>query len=458
MGLGHIKALFEPRSIAVVGASREPWKTGHIILKNIVEAGFKGKIYPINPKATEILGLTVYPSVSKVPDDIDMMVIVVPARIVPRIMEEAGEKGVKAAVIISGGFAETGPEGAKLQEEVVKIARKYGIRFVGPNCQGVNNPHNGLCASWPLIKKAGPLAIISQSGTVAATFEIWAEREGIGISKMVALGNRADITEVDILEYLGEDPNTKAIGMYIESVSHGKRFLEVAQEVTKRKPIIVLKSGRTAAGARAVASHTGSLAGEYRIYLAAFKKAGVIPVDSIEELYDVTKGLALLPKPKGNRVLIITSSGGSGIISTDYSELLGLKVTSLASETAEELRKVLPSYCIVRNPLDLTGDATAERYSVTLERVIKDPNVDIVLTIFGDPIPNANNVVEKYYNKGKTIVPVYLGGGDVEEKEKALMHSKGIPVFPTPERGVKVVRALYEYTLHIEKVRRRSLS
>jgi len=452
LSLETLKALFEPNSVAVIGASREPWKTGHIVFKNILEAGYRGKLYPINPKADEILGIKAYPSIKNIPETVDLAVFVIPARFVPSVLDEAGESGVKAAIIISGGLAEPGSEeGRKLQEEVVKVANKWGIRFVGPNCQGINNPHLGLCASWPLIKKAGPLAIISQSGTVAATFELWAEAEGIGISKMIALGNRADINEIDLLEYLGEDPNTKAIGMYLESVSNGKKFLEVASEVSKKKPIVVLKSGRTASGAKAVASHTGSLAGEYNIYLAAFKKANVIPVDSIEELYDVTKGLALLPRPRGNNVLIITSSGGSGIISTDYSEQLGLKVTSLKEETVKALKEKLPPYCIIKNPLDLTGDATSDRYDKTLEEVVKDPNVDLILTIFGDPISGASEVVEKYFNLSKTIIPIYLGGGRVEEEEKAKMHSKGIPVFPTPERGVRVAKAIYEYTKNLYK-------
>jgi acyl-CoA synthetase (NDP forming) len=366
-------------------------------------------------------------------------------------MEEAGQKGVKAAVIISGGFRETGPEGAKLEHEVVKTAKKYGIRFLGPNCQGINNPHLGLCASWPLIRAKGPLAIVSQSGTVAATFEIWAEREGIGISKMAALGNKADINELDLLEYLGEDPNTKAIAMYIEAVSDGRKFIELAEDVSRRKPVIILKSGRTESGARAVASHTGSLAGSYQLYLAAFKKVGAIPVDTIEELYDVAKGLALLPKPRGRRVQIVTSSGGSGIISTDYTEMLGLEMAKLKEDIADKLRKKLPSHCIIKNPLDVTGDADAPRYDATLEELFKDDGIDIIITIFGDPIEGATEVVEKWYGKGKTIIPVYLGGGEVEEVEKAKMHSKGIPVFPTPERGVKVAKALYEYTQYLSR-------
>lgn len=451
MGAHELRPLFEPKSVAVIGASRDPAKTGHIILKNIIDAGFKGKLYPINPKAGEILGIKAYSSLKEVPDDIDLAVFVIPARFVPAVMEEAGQKGVKAAVIISGGFRETGPEGAKLEHEVVKTAKKYGIRFLGPNCQGINNPHLGLCASWPLIRAKGPLAIVSQSGTVAATFEIWAEREGIGISKMAALGNKADINELDLLEYLGEDPNTKAIAMYIEAVSDGRKFIELAEDVSRRKPVIILKSGRTESGARAVASHTGSLAGSYQLYLAAFKKVGAIPVDTIEELYDVAKGLALLPKPRGRRVQIVTSSGGSGIISTDYTEMLGLEMAKLKEDIADKLRKKLPSHCIIKNPLDVTGDADAPRYDATLEELFKDDGIDIIITIFGDPIEGATEVVEKWYGKGKTIIPVYLGGGEVEEVEKAKMHSKGIPVFPTPERGVKVAKALYEYTQYLSR-------
>ena len=450
MSLDRIKALFEANSVAVVGASRNPKKTGHIILKNIIESGFKGRVFPVNPSADFILGLRVFRSLGDVPEPVDLVVVVVPAKAVPEVMEEAGKKGIKAAIVISGGFKETGTEeGRKLEKELVSIAKKYNIRFLGPNCQGINNPHKGLCASWPKITKKGPLAIISQSGTVAATFEIWAEKEGVGISKMAALGNKADINEIDLLNYLGSDPDTKAVAMYIEAVSDGRKFMDVATEVTSRKPVVVLKSGRTEAGAKAVASHTGSLAGSYKLYLAAFRKAGIIPVDSIEELYDVTKGLAFLPKPKGNRVQVVTSSGGSGIISTDYVEGLGLRMAEIGEGTKESLKRKLPTYCIIKNPLDLTGDADAERYDTALKELFKDNGIDIVITIFGDPIPGAAEVISKWFNRGEVIIPVYLGGGDVEEIEKRKMHASGIPVYPTPERAVKVVKVLWDYTQYL---------
>ncbi len=442
-----IRLFFEPESVAVIGASRDPSKTGHVILKNIVEGGYKGRIYPINPSANEILGLKCYKSVLEVPENIDLAVVVVPARLVPGVIDELGVKKVKAAVIISGGFRETGTqEGRRLEEELKNKASSNGVRVLGPNCQGVNNPHVGLCASWPLIKSKGPLAIVSQSGTIAAAFELWAEEEGIGVSKMAALGNKIDVDETDLLEYLRDDVDTRAIAMYIESVRDGRRFLRVATETSLKKPVVVLKSGRTPSGVRAVASHTGSLAGSYAIYYSAFRKAGIAVADTIEELYDIAKGLALLPRTDGERIQIVTSSGGSGIVSVDYAEMLGLRLASLEDSSRESLRSELPTHCIVGNPLDLTGDADAERYDKVLEILVKDPNIDVILAIFGDPILGASEVIKKWFNSGKTIVPVYIGGGSVEVVERRKMHESRIPTFKTPERAVKVVKALVDYT------------
>jgi acetyl coenzyme A synthetase (ADP forming)-like protein len=442
-----IRLFFEPDSVAVIGASRDPSKTGHVILKNIVEGGYKGRIYPINPSANEILGLKCYKSVLEVPENIDLAVVVVPARLVPSVIDELGVKKVKAAVIISGGFRETGTqEGRRLEEELKNKAISNNVRVLGPNCQGVNNPHVGLCASWPLIRSRGPLAIVSQSGTIAAAFELWAEEEGIGVSKMAALGNKIDVDETDLLEYLRDDAETRAIAMYIESIRDGRRFLRVATETSLKKPVVVLKSGRTPSGVRAVASHTGSLAGSYAIYYSAFRKAGIAVADTIEELYDIAKGLALLPRTDGERIQIVTSSGGSGIVSVDYAEMLGLRLASLEESSRESLRSELPTHCIVGNPLDLTGDADAERYDKVLKVLVKDPNIDVILTIFGDPIPGASEVIKKWFNSGKTIVPVYIGGGSVEVVERRKMHESRIPTFKTPERAVKVVKALVDYT------------
>ncbi len=449
----EIKLLFEPKSVAVIGASRDPAKTGHIILKNIVEGGYKGEIYPINPATNEILGLRCHKSVLEVPASIDLAVVVVPARLVPNVIDELSIKGVRATVIISGGFRETGTqEGLRLEEELKSRASRGNVRVLGPNCQGVNNPHVGLCASWPLVRSKGPIAIISQSGTIAAALELWAEEEGIGISKMATLGNKIDVDETDLLEYLKDDADTKSIAMYIESVRDGRRFLRVAIETSRKKPVVVLKSGRTPSGMKAVASHTGSLAGSYAIYRSAFRKAGIVVADTIEELYDIAKGLALLPRTEGDRIQIVTSSGGSGIVSVDYAETLNLRLANLSESSKENLRSELPPHCIVGNPLDLTGDADAARYDRVLKILVGDPNIDVILTIFGDPIPNASDVIKKWFNSGKTIVPVYIGGGAVEAVERRKMHESQIPTFKTPERAVKVVRALIDYTRFLRTV------
>lgn len=447
-----LKYIFNPSSVAIIGASRDPGKTGYIILDNIIKAGFKGKLYPVNPKADEILGLKVYPSIESINEQIDLAVIVVPAPIVPSVVEQCYKKGVKGIVVISGGFSETGAEGEKLEKAIIEIVKKSGMRLIGPNCQGINNPHAGLCASWPLITAKGPIAIISQSGTVGATIECWASDEKVGISKFVALGNKADVNEIDLIEAFGEDENTKVISLYLEGISNGKKFIEVAKKVTKKKPIVILKSGRTKLGAKAVMSHTRSLAGRDEIYDAAFKQSGVLRVDDIEELYDVSKAFSLLKLPKGNKVLIITSSGGSGILSVDLCEKLGIALSELPETIKEALKKKLPPYCIISNPIDLTGDATAERYGIVIQECAKIPEVDAFFTIFGDPIVGAAEVIKESMEKTeKPIVVSFLGGGEVEKSEKEKMQSYGIPVFPTPERGIKALNALIKYSNILSK-------
>lgn len=447
-----LEYIFNPSSVAIIGASRDPSKTGYVILNNIIKAGFKGKLYPINPKADEILGLKAYPSIESVPDQVDLAIIIVPAPIVPSIIEQCNKKGVKGIVIISGGFSETGAEGEKLEKAIVEIIKKSKIRLIGPNCQGINNPHVGLCASWPLITAKGPIAVISQSGTVGATMECWASDEKVGISKFVALGNKADVNEIDLIEAFSEDKDTKVISLYLEGVSDGKKFMEIAKKVTKKKPIVILKGGRTKLGAKAVMSHTRSLAGKDEVYDAAFKQTGVLRVDEIEELYDVSKALALLKLPKGNKVLIITSSGGSGILSVDLCEKLGIALPELPKKIKEALKEKLPPYCIISNPIDLTGDATAERYGIVIQECANAPEIDAFFTIFGDPIVGAAEVIKESMEKTeKPIVVAFLGGGEVEKSEKEKMQSYGIPVFPTPERGIKALNALIKYSRILSK-------
>ncbi len=436
-----IKSFFRPKNVAVIGASREPGKLGYQILHNILEAGFKGEIYPINPKAKEILGLKCYPSIKKIPSGVELAVVVVPSRIVPSMIEGCGAKGVKAAVVISGGFSEMGPEGEKLEQQMLEAAKKAKVRILGPNCQGVNNTANGLCASWPLAKEKGPISIISQSGTVGAALECWASDEGIGIANFAMLGNKSDVNETELLDYLSKDRRTGVIALYLEGVKDGRKFLEVARKAAKRRPIIVLKGGRSEKGAEAVLSHTRSLAGQYEIFASACRQAGMLVVSSIEELYDVCKGLARLPRPEGKNTIIVTSSGGSGIMATDTAEELDLDLIDLPRKGRARLRKGLPSQCIISNPLDLTGSATSKMYDDALRILVSYGDIHSIVVIVGDPMPGIAEVIKKW-SKRKTIVPVMLGGGEAEEEERAKLAEEHIPVYSSPARAVRALNAL----------------
>ncbi len=427
----NLQALFYPESVAVIGASENPAKIGHEILKNIKDCGFQGQIYPINPKSEEILGLPCHKSVLDVKDSIDLAVIIVPARFVPSVIEECGQKEIKAAVIITGGFSEAGAEGEKLQQEVERLAQLYGIRIVGPNCQGINNPYCPLCASWPLLTGKGRVAVISQSGTVGAAMMDWFSEEHLGVSCFVSMGNRVDVEESDLIAYLDQDPNTEVIALYMEGVKNPARFFQVLKN--SKKPLVVLKSGRTPRGRVAAESHTKSLAGSDAVYDALFKRFNVHRADTIEEFYDFSKALAYLPSFSGNRILFITTSGGAAILATDQAEKEGLDVAPMPEELSGELESVVPPHSIRANPLDLTGDADAEMFKKVVQ--MAKGHYDILGLIFGDPVENANEVASLTPNN----LVIFLGGAEVERKERILMHEKGIPVFPTPERGIKAL-------------------
>jgi acyl-CoA synthetase (NDP forming) len=391
------------------------------------------------------LGLRCYGSVRDIAEPVDLAVIVVPARFVPSVILDCGAKGVKAAVVISGGFSEIGEAGAELERRLLEEARKSGVRVLGPNCQGVNNTAAGLCASWPLVRRKGPISIVSQSGTVLAAVGCWAEEDGIGVSKLVALGNKCDVDEVDLLKYLGEDESTKVIGLYIEGVRNGRKFMEVAGEVVKRKPIVVLKGGRTPKGIEAAKSHTRSLVGLDRVFDEASRRAGILRVKGVEELYDVCKALSSLPFPAGSNVVILTSSGGSGILATDACEELGLNVVGLSEGLRGTLERELPPECIVRNPLDLTGGATSAIYDVALSALLPAEEVHSALVIVGDPMLGIAEVIAKHLRFGKPMVPVMLGGGNVEREERGKLAASKVPVYPSPVRGVRALAALVRY-------------
>jgi len=431
--------IFKPKSVAVIGASTAPGKLGHDILANLKNGGFAGPLYPINPKADEILGLKVYKSIADTPEVPDLAVVVIPAKIVTATLEQCAAKGVKGAIVITGGFAETGPEGERLQDEMASVIRRTGLKVVGPNCQGVNLPHHHMCASWPLITTKGKIAFASQSGTVGAAFLDLAAAEGLGVSAFVSLGNRVDVDEAEVIQYFNADPHTQVIALYLEGVKRPTYFLDALHDCTK--PLVILKAGRTKRGSQAAESHTKSLAGADAVYQALFRKHRVYRADTLEELFDFAKALAYLTPPKGRNLLITTSSGGAAILAIDEAEKLGLATPEPSPSLKERLRNLLPAHCGVSNPVDLTGDVIGDP---SLYRQVMDETkgeYDYHMVIFGDPIPGASQVVRP----GGPELVVFLGGAEVEQAERQKLYQAGIPVFPTPERGVKALAQFFRF-------------
>lgn len=433
-----LDAVFRPQSVALIGASTTPGKLGYDILYNLINAGFTGPVYPINPKADEILGLKAYRDIGSTPAPADLAVIVIPARMVIDAIKDCGKAGVKSAVIITGGFAEAGEEGEKMQQELVEAARKAKVRLIGPNCQGVNNPHASLCASWPLLTTKGGMAFISQSGTVGAALMDWASEEDLGVSVFVSLGNRADIDESDCIRYFNTDPNTKVIALYVEGVKRPGKFIEALSQA--KKPVVILKSGRTPRGKVAAESHTKSMAGSDAMYEAIFRRFKVNRADNLEELYDFAKALAYMEKPKGRRLLNISSSGGAAILGIDESEKLGFTNPAPTQELKDKLRAFLPAHCGVSNPIDLTGDAITDPSLYAKSIAVAKSEYDTSVVIFGDPIHGAADIVT---GKGELII--FCGGAGVEREETLKMHKKRIPVYPTPERGIKALYQLVRF-------------
>jgi acetyltransferase len=437
--LSSLEPIFKPQSVAVIGASTAPGKLGHDILANLKNGGFAGPLYPVNPKADEILGLKVYKSITETPAAPDLAVVVIPARLVPGTLEQAAAKGVKAAVVITGGFAEAGEDGERLQEELAQVVRKTGIRVIGPNCQGVNLPHHQMCASWPLITTKGKIAFASQSGTVGAAFLDLAAAEKLGVSAFVSLGNRVDVDEAEVISYFNTDPHTQVIALYLEGVKRPSYFLDALQETGK--PVVILKAGRTSRGSRAAESHTKSLAGTDAIYDALFEKYKVYRADTFEELFDFAKALAYLPRPRGPRLMITTSSGGAAILAIDEAEKCGLETPDPSPSLTENLRQMVPAHCPVGNPVDLTGDVMADPslYKKVMDAARREFDTQVV--IFGDPIPGACQQV----TPGASELVIFLGGAEVEREEREKFYDAGIPVFPTPERGVKALSQFFRF-------------
>jgi acetyl coenzyme A synthetase (ADP forming)-like protein len=463
----NIESIMSPKSIAVVGATNRPGSVGLAVFRNILDAGFEGVLYPVNLKAKSIQSVKAYPALMDIPDEVDLAVIIVPAESVCSVMEEAGKKGVKGAIVISAGFREIGGRGVELENWVKGVVRKYDIRLVGPNCLGVinNNQKIRMNASFATkMPKTGNIAFISQSGALCTAVLDYAEGRNIGFSKFVSFGNKADVNETDLLRYLKDDPDTDVILMYLEDITNGREFLETAREITwdAHKPILAIKSGRSAEGARAAASHTGALVGSDNAYDAIFYQSGILRVEGVAELFNRAAAFAKQPIPKGNRIAIITNAGGPGIMATDAVVRHKLKIATLSEETKEKLKKELPPTANIQNPVDVIGDATHERYEAAIRCVLMDGNVDGAIVILApqamtDVLETAEIVPRVVKGINKPVLCSFMGIVDVS-KGTQYLEEHGIPNYPFPEAAVRTMWSMAYYgnllTLEKRKVRR----
>jgi acetyl coenzyme A synthetase (ADP forming)-like protein len=444
-----LDAFFRPGSVAVIGASTNPNKLGHSVLKNLIEGGYSeiGQVYPINPNAAEILGCRAYPSVLDVKEHIDLAVIVIPYPYVPDALRVCGEKGIPAAIVISAGFREAGREGLEREHELLQIAREYKIRLIGPNCLGVIDTYTPLNASFAAgTPPVGPMAFMSQSGALGTAVLDIALAGRLGLSKFVSLGNKADVNEIDLLQAWEDDEQTRVIMIYSEGMQNGQQFIDVARRVTRSKPVIAIKSGVTQSGSRAVSSHTGSLAGSEQAYQAAFRQAGILRAESMEALFDMALAIGYQPTLPGERIAIITNAGGPGILATDALERAGLTIARFEIETIHALEQFLPDAASAANPVDVLGDALADRYQFAIETVAADRNVDGLLVML---TPQAMTEVEETAEAigqmsdrvDKPILACFMGEARVASGI-AILNQSGVPNYPFPERAARAFRAM----------------
>lgn len=465
----NLNQIFKPKSIAIIGASRDPDSVGQSVLRNLVKGcvfeceycrPFLGKVYPINPFAEEILGIKCYKNINDIKDKVDLAIICVPAKFVLKVVKDCVKKRVKGVIIISSGFAETGKKGRKLQDKIVKVLRKANTPLIGPNCLGIIRPSSNLNASFaPSMPPQGNITFISQSGALADSIIDWAIKERYGFSTVVSYGNRADLDVHDFIKYFAADKETRAITLYLESVEDGKGFMKIAKKVTKKKPILALKAGKTSHGKKAIASHTGSLAGDYKVYEAAFKQSGIMVADTVEELFDNAKALANQPACKRNAVAIITNGGGCGVLAADYCEELGIKLVELKKSTIKKLdkSKVMHHAYSRRNPLDIVGDALPIRYNVAVNTLLSEPYISGLIVIqtlqsMTKPVKNANVVIEahKKYPK-KPIICVYMGGR-FSRKSIAILERHGIPDYNDLRKAALAMKALIKRGEMLKKI------
>ena len=446
-----LESFFNPKSVAIVGASGQKGKVGYEILKNMIDAGYKGKIFPINPKSETIEGLHCYADLAAVGQTPDLVIIIVPAKIVPGIMQQCAQVGVKSVVIITAGFKEVGKAGRELENQIVQIARQAGIRIIGPNCLGLIVPVNKLNASFGgNLPAAGAIGYLSQSGALLTAILDMANANDIGFSKLVSIGNKADVDELDVIEALACDEDTKVIAGYLESIANGNQFVREAEQISHDKPILLIKAGATEAGAKAASSHTGSLAGAEAAYESAFERAGIIRCSSIRQQFDYAQAFANQPLPAGPSVAVITNAGGPGIMAADAIEQQGLTFARLTNKTIERLSSGLPAAANLYNPVDVLGDALADRYEFALDAVLDDPKVDTVLVLLTpqamtDPAATAEAIVRIVKQKPQKPVLGCFLGADKIEKGVRILRQGGIPQIDATERAVETIRVMADY-------------
>jgi acetyltransferase len=454
----HLDKIFNPKSVAVVGASDEEGSVGYALMKNFLESGFEGEVYPVNIRKKEILGVKAYQTVLQLPKTVDLAVIATPAKTVPEVVEQCGKAGIKGLIIISAGFKETGPEGKALEDKILEVKRKYDLRIIGPNCLGIIRPSIRLNTTFiNKMPRPGNIAFISQSGALGTAILDWAVHENVGFSHFVSVGSMIDVDFGDLIDYFGTDPKTRSILMYIEGTTNARKFMSAARHFARTKPIIVVKAGKYSESARAAASHTGSLTGEDDVYDAAFKRAGIVRVEEIADLFNCAEVLGMQPLPRGPNLAIITNAGGPGVMATDALIGMGGKLAKLSPQTMDYLNSVLPPYWSHGNPIDILGDARADRYRAVLEACLNDENVDGILIIYtaqavAEPVEIAKSIVELLKSKGqrgKTILTSFMGRKAVEEANYTF-NANEIPTFSTPEQAVKTYLYMYQYKRNLE--------
>jgi len=444
-----LESLLYPQTVAVIGASRNPEKVGYAFMHNLTRGGFPGTIVPINLEADEILGVKCYKSLEEFGRPIDLSIIVVGHKYVKQAVQDSIKAGAKTIVVITAGFKEVGAKGAEAEKELVELCRAAGVRLMGPNCLGVLNTHHRMNATFaPTVPPPGHISVISQSGALCVAILDWAASQKLGLGKVISFGNKADLNEVDFLQALAEDPETKVVAGYLESIQEGNKFLRVAQEAASVKPVVILKVGITQAGAKAASSHTGSLAGTDIAYGAAFKRAGVIRAEHFEALFDYALAFATQPLPAGNRLAVITNAGGPGIMAADAAESLGFQLNPPSAAVTAKLKTVLPPTAALGNPIDVIGDAEPERYVKALELIQDDETVDAIIVVatpqnMTRPLELAERLAQTH-NRQKPLLTAFMGGEEVAAAKARLMEL-GIPNYPAPARAVAALKAMVDY-------------